>query len=404
MKLIFVSQGTYGDIIPLLNLIALLQRENFAHPIELIGLEEYRPLVHSWNLDIVFIGICSNVKHAAMADSDNCVADQDYRNHHFFSCGQYVVEPMYWHIVNSFMTAPCVVAGSRICTGARWACKEFDIPFIRLVFSPPDTLLSPNSKTLSHMPAEVLKSHNRIRQSLELKSLDRNNDFSEPDYVAHLCLFPAQLLTHSGIELPAGTHHCLDFIESRYRALHSPAAAEDQFAYTAGTAFKVGGKELSALSRLCDELGTRGQVISTLPVQDAFRYPKLQIVEFTDVVAVLGKCQLFLHHGGIGTVADSLFAGVPQLISPRAFDQFFNGAMVDRLGIGGIIERPEPTDKWLRNAIQQLRSFLNERHLIRDRIHNLFGAALSDAQKMEFIDDAFAKARAMLTAGRSRRR
>jgi UDP:flavonoid glycosyltransferase YjiC (YdhE family) len=41
-----------------------------------------------------------------------------------------------------------------------------------------------------------------------------------------------------------------------------------------------------------------------------------------------------VHHGGVGTVAQALAAGVPQLIMPLAHDQHDNAERVRRLGVG----------------------------------------------------------------------
>jgi UDP:flavonoid glycosyltransferase YjiC (YdhE family) len=41
-----------------------------------------------------------------------------------------------------------------------------------------------------------------------------------------------------------------------------------------------------------------------------------------------------VHHGGIGTVAQALAAGIPQLGVPLSHDQFDNTARLMRLGVG----------------------------------------------------------------------
>ena len=41
-----------------------------------------------------------------------------------------------------------------------------------------------------------------------------------------------------------------------------------------------------------------------------------------------------VHHGGAGTTAEGLRAGVPAVIVPFAFDQSFWGARVKALGLG----------------------------------------------------------------------
>lgn len=60
-----------------------------------------------------------------------------------------------------------------------------------------------------------------------------------------------------------------------------------------------------------------------------------------------------VHHGGAGTTAEGLRAGVPSVIVPFAFDQFFWGARVKELGLGPdpISQKNLTTDR-LANAIR----------------------------------------------------
>lgn len=49
---------------------------------------------------------------------------------------------------------------------------------------------------------------------------------------------------------------------------------------------------------------------------------------------LLPRVKAIVHHGGIGTTAQALQAGVPQLVVAMAFDQFDNGWRVQALGAG----------------------------------------------------------------------
>ncbi|MGG6111281.1 glycosyltransferase [Pantoea allii] len=51
-------------------------------------------------------------------------------------------------------------------------------------------------------------------------------------------------------------------------------------------------------------------------------------------IALAETCLFAIHHGGIGTTAQLLKNGVPQLIYPRAFDQFENARALERLACG----------------------------------------------------------------------
>lgn len=46
------------------------------------------------------------------------------------------------------------------------------------------------------------------------------------------------------------------------------------------------------------------------------------------------RCAAVVHSGGIGTTAQALRAGVPQLIAPFAHDQYDNAARIERMGVG----------------------------------------------------------------------
>ena len=67
-----------------------------------------------------------------------------------------------------------------------------------------------------------------------------------------------------------------------------------------------------------------------------------------------------VHHGGAGTTAEGLRAGVPSVIIPFAFDQFFWGARVKELGLG-----PNP---------------IPQKHLTADRLGNAIRIAVKDSK------------------------
>ena len=55
---------------------------------------------------------------------------------------------------------------------------------------------------------------------------------------------------------------------------------------------------------------------------------------FVPLAHVLPRCAALVSHGGIGTLAQGLAAGVPQLTMPMGFDQPDNAARLQRLGVG----------------------------------------------------------------------
>jgi rhamnosyltransferase subunit B len=74
----------------------------------------------------------------------------------------------------------------------------------------------------------------------------------------------------------------------------------------------------------------RAQVPARLPAEVLW-HPYVPLRRLLPRVAAL------VHHGGIGTTAEALRAGTPQLVVPLAFDQFDNGARVEALGAGRML-------------------------------------------------------------------
>ncbi len=69
------------------------------------------------------------------------------------------------------------------------------------------------------------------------------------------------------------------------------------------------------------------QIPQTLP-------PTIRHFKFVSLQRLAGHAAALVHHGGIGTCAQALRAGIPQLITPVFFDQPDNAARVEALGVG----------------------------------------------------------------------
>ncbi len=57
-------------------------------------------------------------------------------------------------------------------------------------------------------------------------------------------------------------------------------------------------------------------------------------IDYIDFNYALPKCLLIVHHGGIGTLAQAIKAGIPQIIRPLLYDQPDNGLRIEKLSLG----------------------------------------------------------------------
>jgi len=102
--------------------------------------------------------------------------------------------------------------------------------------------------------------------------------------------------------------------------------------------------------------GTRALLISApeTSASPEHREDVLQ-VSFAPFSQVFPACAAVIHHGGIGTIAQCLRAGVPSLVVPGGMDQPFNAAQVMQRKAGLWIPRKRYT---VRRAGQALRALL----------------------------------------------
>jgi UDP:flavonoid glycosyltransferase YjiC (YdhE family) len=68
---------------------------------------------------------------------------------------------------------------------------------------------------------------------------------------------------------------------------------------------------------------------------------------FVPLSAVIGHARFLVHHGGIGTMYAGLQAGVPAIVVPQAFDQAFNGRLLESAGCGRSVRSAEALDQAL---------------------------------------------------------
>lgn len=113
---------------------------------------------------------------------------------------------------------------------------------------------------------------------------------------------------------------------------------EPPILFTAGTAMRHGHTFFSASIEACQMSGrrgllltrSRGQLPAVLP--DSIRH-----VSYIPFSKILPSVAAIVYHGGIGTLAQGVAAGIPHLIMPMSHDQPDNADRLKRLGIGDFL-------------------------------------------------------------------
>ena len=115
-------------------------------------------------------------------------------------------------------------------------------------------------------------------------------------------------------------------------------AGDPPVVLTPGTAMKHARRFFAVGLAACQTLGLRALLLTHFPEQAPSPLPGgAARFDYAPFSAVMPRSAAILHHGGIGTSAQALRAGIPQLINPFSFDQPDNGARLERLGVARTI-------------------------------------------------------------------
>ncbi len=358
MHVVLVPFGSSGDVHPFVGLgVALKAR---GHRVTVVSIPNFIPLLEKHGFEMVSIGEPDRF--------DTLLHDP--RLWHPTKALAVVMEsvleglkPVYDAIASCFVKGETVVVAGSLAMGARVAQEVLGVPLATVHLSP--SIFRSVHETPMHGPVRMpswwpktLKSGlyrimdaiidpritpglNRFRAQFGLAPIARpmKEWWNSPQCV--LALFPEwfaprqpdwppqtvqtgfTLYDESDIQgLPA---EIVNFQNEPNRPVHfAPGSAQIQgrgFFETSARACELAGVKGLFVTKYTDQLPR--------PLSDAVtHFPYLPFSK------VLPLCSLVVHHGGIGTTAQALAAGIPQIVRPMAHDQMDNAARLQAMGVG----------------------------------------------------------------------
>lgn len=118
------------------------------------------------------------------------------------------------------------------------------------------------------------------------------------------------------------------------------AGAASTFFQRAIEAARIANQRVILVSRF------QNQIPQPLP-------PFAFLIDYAPFDQLFAHASAIIHNGGIGTMALAMRAALPQIIVPFAYDQFFNGMRLAKLG-GGVVVRRQRTSTELADAIRNV--------------------------------------------------
>ncbi|MFE1593457.1 glycosyltransferase [Nocardia sp. NPDC058705] len=111
---------------------------------------------------------------------------------------------------------------------------------------------------------------------------------------------------------------------------------------------------VTTLRTVCGRRGRRLLLAAGWAGIEPVLTPEMAIVDQVEHAAVFPRCLAAVHHGGAGTTAAALRAGVPQVICAIQADQPYWGRALARLGLAGTVRAADLTEAELTTLLDRV--------------------------------------------------
>jgi hypothetical protein len=246
--------------------------------------------------------------------------------------------------------------------GGLFSCERYGVPFAIAVPQPASAWS--NGQPVCEEDRLLL---NRWRLRLGLPIMP-GPTIPEPAETT-IGLFPDWFGWDESERLPNGI--CVGFPLFERRDLQLPADIQQLIdeegklvVFTAGTGVQDIDK-FARVARQFQELSGR-PVLLLSHYHHECRYPEtrlFRVLPFLDHATLFPSAAAIIHNGGIGTVAQAIRAGVPQIVVPLVWDQPDNAARIKALGLGDWIALGDLSAAAVANTIDLLER-MDRRRLI----------------------------------------
>lgn len=253
-----------------------------------------------------------------------------------------------------------LIANHTASLAAELAAEHLQRLHLPVFFSPLQLGTLPMLRAVLH--STIGDEVNRVRVQLGLVPVDDwDNHWRYP--VGGLALWPNWFAASETNEMPGIVP--VGFLVDPGTLQEIPAAAQALLAndvrpvlITGGTGVFVGPEFFTASVAACRQLGLPSLVVTRHPeILNGF-LDGMNWFEALPFGSVMPHLSAVIHHGGIGTAAQALAAGVPQVVLAVGVDRPDNAARLQRLGVGRFLPPPRWEAGAIAEALQRLTTSL----------------------------------------------
>jgi UDP:flavonoid glycosyltransferase YjiC (YdhE family) len=392
MKFVLASYGTRGDVEPCIAVGHELQRRGHdvrvAVPPDMVGFAE------SAELSAVAYGADARLWQDVHRRFVTRLYHSPWRTRDLIRLGRadWELFTQCWQEVNATLTslaagADLLLTGVIAEQSAANVAEYYDIPLATLHTFP----MRANSQLLPNLPPPLSRSLMTVTERLQWLITKKIEDAQRHELGLPKAKGTAQrrITERGSLEIQAYDEACFPglgsewakwnglrpFVGALTMELRTDADEEVASWIAAGTPpifFGFGSMPVESpadtiamISEACAQLGERALVCAGWSdFSDAAHCEQMKVVGTINYAAAFPACRAVVHHGGVGTTAAGLRAGVPTLILPTWGDQKLWGAQIKRLKVGSTRLFSSTTQQSL---VADLRTILSPEYVTRAR-------------------------------------
>jgi len=367
MNVLVAALGSYGDVFPMVAIGARLRARG--HKVTLFSNAHFQSLAQRQELE--FVSLATEEEYRRFADHPDLFDPRKSFASFMNTVVLPGIRPAYTQLQAHLDPGQTVIVATLNVLAARLVQEKLNTPTVTIhltplaiksayemprVSGPRIPEWSPRSvKRFYWWVADkavidplICPELNTFRKELGLPPVDRvlSRWVHSPQRV--ICLFP-EWYASAQPDWPPNTHLTGFplFDEGGEDELASEVSAfleagEPPIVFMPGSLMQHGEHFFAESVAACQALGRRGMLLSRFEHQIPGRLPAgIRHFEYVPFRKLLPFCAVLVQHGGIGTSAQAMRAGVPQLIHPLAHDQIDNAARLQSLGVADWINPTE---------------------------------------------------------------
>ena len=380
MRILFLAVGSYGDVLPLAGLAREFVRQG--HQVTLFTNPYFEKVIQHSGVEFIPIG--SSDEYQIFINNPALWYPYQGAKVIFQYMGPKLIQETYYAILPHIIPGSTILISSFLGWAARLIQETHKVPHVSAYYAPSNffsgyaTPKGPNFQIPSCFPPWLKWKYWRMINRLFLDPLVKSslNTFRQK-----LALAPASQFLHEWaaspdliigmfpdwFAQPQPDWHQNTVLTGfpLYDDVHDAVLPESiqnflvvhpqPIVFTPGSINKHGHVFFQQALNVCRKLKRPGIFLTRFPEQlPPSLPPSIKHFSYAQLSALLPKCSALLHHGGIGTCAQAMRAGIPQLIHPLGFDQYDNADRVEQLGIGATVFQKSFNDQSISTKLQDL--------------------------------------------------